>query len=304
MTWQHYKNVAAGVLRSIATKRRYSITANVLAYRRCSRQYGFVGERRYQPALAVQMYYGTVIHQVLDMAHAHFNGQLDPTTKGILPTDDDIASYFDQVENGLKARQIHAARNVRDQALTILQKFNRIEGPDLYPRVIDTECRLQSDQGGYILNGVVDVLASAENAEDSGDVEIWDYKGAYRPSIGTSEYQDYRFQMLVYAELYRQKVGRLPASGVLYFLNELHPSRSEEARPVNAVLRIPIGDADVAQAVTSFATTVQEIEQYRQLGQWPDPTVPPPEETCDACDFRWNCAPAKGFGRVYRRPHP
>jgi putative RecB family exonuclease len=59
---------------------------------------------------------------------------------------------------------------VAAQAREILKTFNAIEGPDLYPRVLDTEYRLESDRNNYVLRGVVDVLAG----DESGDPEIWD----------------------------------------------------------------------------------------------------------------------------------
>ena len=155
--------------------------ADILAYQQCSLQYGAFAVRRYEPALVVQLFYGTIIHQVLDRAHAHYRGELG-VPPGTLPTDVDIDNYFTQVENALIARRIRAVQSVREQAKNILKRFNSLEGPTLYPRIIDTECRLQADQGQFILHGNVDVLVTSDVG--GGDaVEIWDYKGANRPSV-------------------------------------------------------------------------------------------------------------------------
>ena len=113
-------------------RRRYSVTSDILAYQQCSIQYGAYAVRRYEPALVVQLFYGTVVHQVLDRAHAHFQGKLG-APPGTRPTDSDIENYFTEVENALKARRIRAVSNVRDQALRVLQRFNSLEGPVSVP---------------------------------------------------------------------------------------------------------------------------------------------------------------------------
>jgi hypothetical protein len=53
-----------------------------------------------------------------------------------------------------------ASPRVAEQAKEVLRTFNRVEGPLLYPRVLDTGFRLESERANYILRGVVDVLAS------------------------------------------------------------------------------------------------------------------------------------------------
>ena len=143
--WQNFRSLNIRQDNSPQIRRRYSVTADILAYQQCSIQYGAFTVRRYEPALVVQLFYGTVIHQVLDRAHAHFRGELG-VPQGTLPTNSDIENYFKEVENALVARRIRAVQSVRDQALEILQRFNSLEGPGLYPRIIDTECRLQANQ--------------------------------------------------------------------------------------------------------------------------------------------------------------
>ncbi len=309
MTWQHYNSIHVPRRASTGVKRRYSVTSHILAYRRCSRQYGFFGERKYEPALVVQMFYGTVVHQVLDIAHAHYAGLLEPSLKDQIPTDEDIDEYFTQVENGLRARRIYAVRNVREHAKKVLKRFNSLEGPTLYPRVVDTECRLQADRGDYILHGNVDVLARTADAAqiqtpDPSHMELWDYKGTRRPSITSPDFENYRFQMLVYAELYRMKTGSLPETGILYFLSELADDPPPNARPINATLEVNFDQEQVHRAMEEFQHTVADIEQCRLLRQWPDPGEPPTEETCDACDVRWNCRAATRFGRGYDMLYP
>ena len=300
--WQHFQSLNIAHSQLTSQRQRYSVTADILAYQQCSIQYGAFVARRYEPALVVQLFYGTVIHQVLDRAHTHYRGELG-AQKGTLPTDADIEFYFREVENALAARRIRAVASIRDQALRVLKRFNSLEGPTLYPRIIDTECRLQSDREKYILHGNVDVLANTEQGDPEG-IEIWDYKGSNKPSLNDPEYQRYVFQMQVYSELYKQKKGVAPKKAVLYFLNELAPDPPPTARPVNALLEVNLNPAEVDQALQNFGNTVQEIETCKAQGDWPNPVIPPSPATCDACDLRWNCDAAAKFGRTYPLQYP
>ena len=296
--WQHFQSLQIPYIPPVQVRQRYSVTADILAYQQCSIQYGAFAVRGYEPALPVQLFYGTIIHQVLDRAHLHFRGDFG-APMGTLPTDDDIEAYFREVENALIARRVRAVQNVRDQALRVLQRFNRLEGPVLYPRIQDTEVRLQANQGQYILHGNVDVLAST-----SGGVEIWDYKGGSRPSMSSPDFQRYRFQMQVYADLYRQKTGTKPVRAVLYFLNELASDPEPTSRPLNALLTVNLDSSEVSAALSSFDETVRKIERNKVNRGWPDPSEPPSKGTCDACDLRWNCEAAAKLGRTYPLVHP
>jgi hypothetical protein len=299
--WQHFQSLQIPNNPTVPARRRYSVTADILAFQQCAIQYGAFVARRYEPALVVQLFYGTIIHQVLDRAHAHYRGEL-AVAAGTLPTDSDIDSYFSEVENALIARRIRAVQSVREQAKLILKRFNSLEGPTLYPRIIDTECRLQAEQGQYILHGNVDVLVASDVG--NGAVEIWDYKGAYRPSLNDPDYQRYVFQMQVYADLYRQKTGQAPTKAVLYFLNELSGTNAPQTRPVNALLEVSLDAHEVQQALQSFGQTVQQIEGCRMTRHWPNPVDAPALQTCNACDLRWNCNAAVSFGRQYPMRFP
>ena len=302
LMYQHFQSLNLQNSTPALARRRYSVTSDILAYQQCSIQYGAFAVRRYEPALVVQLFYGTIIHQVLDRAHAQYRGELG-VPRGTMPADSDIERYFKEVENALKARRIRAVGNVREQALLVLKRFNSLEGPILYPRIIDTECLLQADRGDYILHGNVDVLARSDGT-DSGQIEIWDYKGSTRPSMGDPAYQRYVFQLQVYADLYQRKTGQAPTKAILYFLNELAPDPAPQKRPVNALLEVDLDPSAVQQALQSFGQTVQQIESGRSSRQWPDPSEDPGEATCDACDLRWNCSAAAHFGRHYSLVYP
>lgn len=287
MSWQNFKGQRFPNQPATRLKRPYSVTGDVLAYKTCSAQYGAFRGRKYEAATVPQLFWGTAIHQVLDMAHAHFRGLAGPRVRGSLPTDADIEQYFGEVERALKARQIGVMSNIRDQALELVQRFNRLEGPTLYEKVLDTECRLEADQGDYILQGTVDVVRLDDGKPPK--IEIWDYKGTENPGKGSPQYQAFEYQMQVYAELYRRKTGNTPASVALYFLNELRGAKAPSVRPANAIMRISLNPATVSAAINDFTQVVREIETSRAARSWPLPQVIPDKKTCNGCDLRWNC---------------
>jgi putative RecB family exonuclease len=278
---------------------RFSLTSDIISFRRCRRQYGYFGNDGFVPAQAVQVYFGQMIHQVLDRCHRHYNG-LFGHPKGTFPTDNDIEIYFAEVDRAMRAHGVRpASPRVAEQAKEVLKTFNTVEGPALYPRVLDTEYRLESERSNYILRGVVDVLAS----DASGETEIWDYKGTDMPKLSSAALRDYEWQMSVYAQLYKVKVGRYPRRAVLYFLNELKPKPGPPPitlRPAPAVhivdfMRAGI-EADgtptlVRQGLATFDVTANDIVTCRQIQSWPAPagTDIPDDKTCDIGDLRWNC---------------
>jgi len=298
MSWSLYSELKVQPQDHEGIKEKYSVTSDILSFQLCRRQYGFFAIRKYQPAHVVQMWYGTIIHQVLDKLHMHYLGLLNPDVKNIIPTDDYVKRYFEEVEDSLRARGIRAINNqIRDTAIAALLEFNRKEGPNLYPNVIDSECNLQISNQDYILHGVVDVLKnSSENIDTSiyDPVEIWDYKGSRFPNKNNKtdrkKLNDYEFQMLVYGELYKIKKGKYPAKGVLYFINELTNPKSINQVHVIDFTR-PYNIERIKQAMKSFSETVRNIEDCKKNDRWdpPDEDKLPGDETCDICDLRWSC---------------
>ncbi|WP_254563897.1 PD-(D/E)XK nuclease family protein [Oscillatoria sp. HE19RPO] len=325
-----FKGISVSLSNKTVVKRRYSVTQDVVAYRRCARQYGAFNVHKYAPAEQTQAYFGTVLHQVLDRCHAHFHGIIDPSTKGLLPDNgnilsyedirdyfgetksarktgeigplppSDIIRYFIQVENGLNSQGILAIRSeLRVKAVNILQYFNALEGPILYPRVRDTEHRLQADRTDHILHGVVDLLVdSPDENPDPANCEMWDYKGSSRVGLNPKDLETYEFQMRVYAYLYKRKHGVLPRKAVLYFLNELDGPTCPPNRPVNALVEVSMEAKEIEEAIEEFTKTVDNIEESRRTNTW-EAAAPGEidEQDCKNCDLRWNCkTPNNGKG--------
>jgi putative RecB family exonuclease len=325
-----FQGISLPLSNNTAVKRRYSVTQDVVAYRRCARQYGVFNVHKYAPAEQTQAYFGTVLHQVLDRCHAHFHGKIDSSTKGLLPDhgkiliEDQINDYFDeaksaqktgktsppppsdivryfiQVENGLNSKGILAIRSdLRVKAVNILQYFNALEGSTLYPRVRDTEHRLQADRTDHILHGVVDLLVDAPNENvDPANCEMWDYKGSSRVGLNPKDLETYEFQMRVYAYLYQRKHGVWPRKAVLYFLNELDGPNCPSQRPVNALMEVSIEPNEVQVAIDEFTKTVTQIERSRLSDKWEAAASGSiSEQDCKNCDLRWDCkTPNSGQG--------
>lgn len=294
--WKNFPKNLVATTEHTATRPRFSLTSDIISFRKCKRQYGFFGQDGFVPAQAVQIFFGQVIHQVLDRCHRHYSGFFGHPL-GAIPSDKDIDDYFSEVEQALRAHGVRPASPiVADQAKQILKTFNYLEGPTLYPRVIDTEFRLESERKDFVLRGVVDVLAN----DDSGEPEIWDYKGSDKPPLSSSDLRDYEWQMSVYAELYKAKSGRYPVRAILYFLNELKVKAGQSSitkRPVPAIHIVDFFrdgvESDgtptlVKQGLAAFDITASEIIACKKSHQW-EPTLHGDDKTCDICDIRWNC---------------
>lgn len=219
-----------------------------------------------------------MVHETLDRAHQHYAGELESISGGSLPTEQDIAEYFHEVAEALKARNIYPISNEAEEtALEYIQQFNRREGERLYPRVQDTEYRLESNHDAFVLEGVVDVLVSDEHGH-----EIWDYKAGQRPD-SSSELEDYRAQLNTYAELYRYNNGTYPDRGVVYFLGE-------EDRDT-AQFEVSFDQEVMESSIEEFEATVTDIEQSRESQDWYaiSSEEVPSEATCVERDIRWSC---------------
>lgn len=302
MSWRDYSSLGQIHQRPVAQLiQKLSVTGDILSYQLCPRQYNFFGVKGYQPNHLTQAWFGTIVHQVLDKLHLHYAGRLNPQLQGQFPTDADVDTYFNDLEKSLKIKGVkNIAPPVRQTALNVLKTFNRIEGPSLYPNIVDTECNLESHVGNYILHGKVDVLkdVSAGQKPFSGydPVEIWDYKGSKFPDVtkpsGYNKLERYKAQMLAYAKLYQNKTGNMPLKCILYFMNELDQPTPPLIRPSSALfvmdLRDPMQIRSIDMAMSGFSQTANDIAQSKATNTWAPPQFPD-EETCNICDRRWNC---------------
>jgi len=331
MVWKRFDNIPEIPLIDREDPKTYSITADVISYRRCPRQYLLYRERGFVPPNATQFYFGTVVHQTLDVAHSHYRGYIEGVPKGSIPSSEDLYKYFRIAENGLFASGIRpfnhgkhgglSADNLigtedydklidiigpeRASAFYRIRFFNDVEGENLYPRVIDTECRIDADQKDFIITGTVDVITTS----DGGGRELWDYKSLKPEDLEETKRdgRDARMQMRIYAHIYNQRTGIMPTRGVIYSLGSIDPRTTPQGeRPDDAIIEISdLDDEDAyAKAIDEFNRTVREIEKARQENDWPGPSSDPGKTTCDSCPRRWECPYVGDFKRFYPPRYP
>lgn len=261
------------------TRRTYSIVADVLSFRRCKRQYGYHAEHEFAAGSGTQLFAGLAVHQTLDWAHRYYNGDINGIAGGSPPSQEELKDEFDNVVETLRDQRIMPmGQDAVDAIFGHIARFNEHVGPSLYPQVVDTECKLRRNAGDFLLTGVADVIA-----DDDGHTTLADYKATDRPDTGDSYLEDYREQLLVYAGLYRDKDGEYPDSAVLYFLAEEDPEATK--------LELDFDPSNIAAAMERFEQTIEELEDTRVNNSWSDldPSDVPDSETCDECDFRWDC---------------
>jgi hypothetical protein len=262
-------------------RRTYSIVGDGLSFRRCKRQYGYLMAHEFAGGSGTQLFAGLAVHQTLDWAHRYFNGEVEGAPGGEPPSREDLREEFDNVVDALRSQRIMPMGRAAVGAIfEHVARFNAQIGPELYPQVIDTECKLRRNAGAFLLTGVADVIA-----DDDGHTKLCDYKASARPGPTEKRYlKDYREQLLVYAGLYAEKEGcDLPDSVVLYFLAEEDP---EEIR-----LELEFTEAEVEEAMERFEATICDLEHARRSNSWSEMEEDelPDEATCDECDFRWDC---------------
>jgi putative RecB family exonuclease len=288
--------------------RTYSAVGDILAYQRCRRQYGYFTVRGYDSASATQRYFGTLVHDVLDQIHRDYRIGDDLPDRGVL--NDLVLQAHDRlVRSGVRA---YNPRYQRERAELLIARFLDLFGTSFFQNVQETEFKISralqtsEEQLDFVLEGVVDVLGGAVSHDlqlpystEPDDIEIWDYKSGQVPGQEERELQAYKYQMRVYAELYRQQSGEYPARAVLIFLGELEDDdrwRMADGDPSmfpRLVYPISPNPRHIEEAMTDFGATVEAIEEERSRPygeQWQAPAHEVPEQTCRACELRYNCA--------------
>ena len=316
MGWEQFKSLTLDPSKEPRIKKSYSVTGDILSFQICPRQYGMYKHRGFHPAHRIQMWFGLTIHQVLNKLNQQYMGEINPSKKGLVPSREDVIQFFEHVTDNLGAVGIRAINtHEKELALNVIQEFNRIEGPRLYPNIVETEYKFQSNLEHYILEGIVDVLRHSGTDKtplpaEFDNIEIWDYKAARNPQVSQpskkiegKKIEKYSYQMRVYAQLYRLKTGKFPRVGRLYFMNELMGDSPDNAKRERAILSIDFTDPaelkKISNAMEMFDETVKQIVLCCESDRWDPPTEIHDNETCDGCDLRWNCKSVKSYKARY-----
>lgn len=173
----------------------YSLTGDLLSYKRCHRQYRYYNGSSLPPSRPVQLWYGEFIHGVLEAAFRIWQaasapsfpwpctpsqwGATRPVREG-----HDIGEIGDRIELVLRAQGKEArSRRAREAAYDRARAAVNTLGPHLFPLIADAEKKVigtrsipvqafaaEMRAGRYELHGVIDVVTqmqlSAVDAEN------------------------------------------------------------------------------------------------------------------------------------------
>ncbi|MFO0785236.1 MAG: PD-(D/E)XK nuclease family protein [Phycisphaerales bacterium] len=164
---------------------RYSLTGDLLSFRRCPLQYRYLNGSKLPPSRPVQLWFGEFIHGVLEMSYriwrdttprlsfpwpehrADWRAEPDPTW-----ATHDIGRIGYSVEQALRAQgKSSRDRDAREAAYRRAFRAVNDIGPHLFPLVVAAEEKIigtrlvgggptQGRTDRYELHGIVDVLTS------------------------------------------------------------------------------------------------------------------------------------------------
>lgn len=254
--------------RSREQKPVLSLTGDVNAYRRCSRQYRFFKNHGFSPSFAAQVFFGSVVHQTIEDIHRHvLDERQDPLTEDL------IEFYFVRNSEILRKRGVHPlAPNQREEALKHVLRYFR-SNRDRLDRVEDTEVEVSLEEKDYVLGGRVDLIRGSD-----GGLELVDFKAQKRPDHDTNgELDAYKDQLAFYYHLLKERLEENAVRRtVLYFTGEEEPER--------AWMNVDVRQERIQDVVNRFDKTARQIlaEDYA-LRSYPS------RKTCRACDFKHYC---------------
>ena len=182
----------------------YSMTGDLLSYRRCNMQYRYYNRSELPPSRPVQYWFGEMVHGTLEMAYRYWKtirdaGQQPPAFpwpctkrewKKDSPTpiwaDHDIGKFAHAVEESLEQRGKTArSHSVRDEAYRRVEVAVNDIGKHLFPLITDAESKVIATQDiptndanlsirtdKYEIHGIIDVLASVNLSQAAGDNPI------------------------------------------------------------------------------------------------------------------------------------
>ncbi|ORA16382.1 PD-(D/E)XK nuclease family protein [Mycobacterium asiaticum] len=310
-----------------------SYTGDLLAHRRCRRAWAYEKRAGFHPYEVVQAMEGRLVHHAMEWLtrqhHETFNRRRHATEAELRAQ---LDHYFRVLwARGIRTAFLSKAGTI-DRVIGNLYPNGRIDA--VVKAVIEgaqhTEYELRavkkvlpgmfSGRSRILLTGILDLVVQQrepltyhrtwewdDTAElrghvetttmtaETGDIEIWDYKG----TRATSPFvDDYVRQLLTYAALYRDRTGTLPARCVLFFINEPRRERRLLAIDVNE----SIVDAALAwtyeqvRALRATADIFEADPVAVQAGEIARDNHPVGQrltaETtaqCTTCTFRFDC---------------
>ena len=240
----------------------YSLTGDLLGFLRCGLQYRYTRVGNLPSSHPVQLWFGQFIHAVLEESYRHVKEgkkKLPPWPQA------QVDEIMDRIDRRLAAQNIRCWDDEseilgRSRATATVNDL----GPLLFPLINQAEVRVRGarklppgraglvtrDIERYEMLGVIDVVTQVElfNPKFRGNqllelvVEdlpttppdefevIVDYKGMKRPDLsakGAGLWEIYEWQIHTYAHLRSLLTPKPIAAGVLVYLNELVPTKTD-----------------------------------------------------------------------------
>ncbi|MDB6175505.1 MAG: hypothetical protein JWL59_4816 [Chthoniobacteraceae bacterium] len=248
----------------IQTLPSYSLTGDLLGFLRCGLQYRYSRLGKLPPSHPVQLWFGQFIHAVLEESYRQVKEKrksLPPWS------DPDLLEIFERIDRRLAARNIicwneDSQKLGYSRATSAVNEL----GPLLFPLINQAEVRVRGarklpaaiikllgrDMERYEMLGVIDVVTQVElfspkhrgnkllelmveelpeNPPDEFEV-IVDYKGMKRPAQSEEGenvglWEIYEWQVHTYAHLRSLLTTKPIIAGVVVYLNELVPTKSD-----------------------------------------------------------------------------
>jgi hypothetical protein len=238
----------------------YSLTSDLLGFLRCGLQYRYTRIGNLPSSHPVQLWFGQFIHAVLEESYR----QMKEGEKPAPPWPQlELDVIMDRIDRRLAARNIRCWNKDsedlgRKRATAAVNEL----GPVLFPLINQAEVRVRGARKlpaslkgivtrnieRYEMLGVIDVVTHVElfskkfrnntvlelvvEALPSDPPEefevIVDYKGMKRPEEkGSGLWDIYEWQVHTYASLRKTLTSKPIIAGVLFYLNELVPTKTD-----------------------------------------------------------------------------
>jgi hypothetical protein len=310
-----------------------SYTGDLLGHRRCRRAWCYEKQAGFHPYEQVQAMEGRLIHHAMEWLTRHYMEKKQHATspelinqlnrffkvlwaRGIRTAFESKKNIVERVVGNLFPQALNASMHPTVKAA--------IEGAEHTEYEIRTVKKvIRADFGGksrLLLTGILDLViqqnqpltyprswvwanlatlsgevsTTAIHAQ-TGDVEIWDYKGT---KATTNYLPDYVRQLLTYAALYKEKSGELPKRCVLFFVNEPEESQRLMAIDVTQQLVDHALAWTIQQVKLIRATTLEFQKSPLAIGGGSLEDIDKPvgqrvtdelKQQCTACGFRFDC---------------
>ncbi len=307
-----------------------SYTGDLLGHRRCPRAWCFEKQAGFHPYEQVQAMEGRLIHHAMEwLTRQYSSTHVHPTATDLTQQ---LQKYFRVLwARGMRTTFASKAQTV-DRVVQNLFPGGKMHKTvrSAIEGALHTEYELRSvrkilkadfaGKGRLLLTGILDLVIQQQNplvyeqvwewtdlkgleghvvsrtiVSSTGDVEIWDYKGA---RSGTHYLTDYVRQLLTYAALYKERAGQVPKRCVLFFVNEPKLDRQLLVVPVDQkildnALEWTIKQVKaIRQTVLAFQTSPLSVEggafedKSKPIGKRVNSEL---KQQCTACGFRFDC---------------